>query len=149
MAGWNGSGYRENSSIDEKFLFPKIYYWSTSHILAFIKVVVLKNTEILEYFLILLQALNRWWAVLYVSRSMEWNLVHPNFKPSWAFWPDIGQQWPIKFLPFSQGMCSNFFHSFHSIYHSPFSHPHSPTSRPGRTVHGGGVGRQSLGLILL
>ena len=49
----------------------KIYYWSTSHIQAFIKVVILKNTEILGYYLILIQALNRWWAVLYVSRSME------------------------------------------------------------------------------
>ena len=30
MADWNGSDYRENSSIDEKFLSPKKYFWSIS-----------------------------------------------------------------------------------------------------------------------
>ena len=70
MADWNGSGYRENSSIDEKFLSPKNIFGLLANIRAFIKVVILKNTEILEYLLILIQARNRWWAVLYISRSM-------------------------------------------------------------------------------
>ena len=30
MADWNGSGYPENSSIDENFLYPKQYFWSAS-----------------------------------------------------------------------------------------------------------------------
>ena len=49
MTDWNGSGYRENSSIDEKFLSPKNIIWSTAYIRAFIKVVILKITEILQY----------------------------------------------------------------------------------------------------
>ena len=73
-------------------LLMKIFYKQKSifgllaNIRAFIKVVRLKNTEILEYQLILIQALNRWWAVLYVGRSVKWNLVHLNF------WPDNGQK---------------------------------------------------------
>ena len=42
-----------------------------TNIRAIIKVVILKNIESLEYKLILIQALNRWRAVLYVSRSMK------------------------------------------------------------------------------
>ena len=42
-----------------------------ANIRAFIKVVIVKNTEILEYYLILIQALKRWWVVLYVSRSLN------------------------------------------------------------------------------
>ena len=49
MADWNGSGYRENSSIDENFLSPKNIFGLLANIRAFIKVVILKNTEILEY----------------------------------------------------------------------------------------------------
>ena len=49
MTDWNGSGYRENSSIDEKFLPQKYIIWSTANIRAFIKVVILNITEILEY----------------------------------------------------------------------------------------------------
>ena len=49
MADWNGSGYHKNSSIDEKFLSLKNIIGQLSNIPAFIKVVVLKNTEILEY----------------------------------------------------------------------------------------------------
>ena len=73
MADWNGSGYRENNSIDENFLCPKNIFGLLANIRAFIKVVFLKNTEISEYYLILIQAPNRWWAVLYVSRSVKWN----------------------------------------------------------------------------
>ena len=42
-----------------------------ANIRAFIKVVIVKNTEILEYYLILMQALKRWWVVVYVSRSLN------------------------------------------------------------------------------
>ena len=42
-----------------------------ANIRAFIKVVFLKNTEISEYYLILIQAPNRWLAVLYVRRSVK------------------------------------------------------------------------------
>ena len=50
-----------------------------ANIRAFIKVVILKNTEILEYLFILIQALNRWWGVLYVGRS-EMKLGVSEFK---------------------------------------------------------------------
>ena len=49
MADWNGSGYRKNSSIDENFLSPKNIFGLLANIRAFIKVVNLKNTEILKY----------------------------------------------------------------------------------------------------
>ena len=84
---------------------PKNIFGLLSNIRAFIKVVILKNTEILEYLFILIQALNRWWAVLYVSRSMRWNLVHLNFKPFRAFWPDNGQKWLFKCFPFFAKVC--------------------------------------------
>ena len=49
MADWNWSDSRENSSSDEKFLSPKNILGLPANIRAFIKVVILKNTEILEY----------------------------------------------------------------------------------------------------
>ena len=46
MADWNGSGYRENSSIDENLLSPKKVVCTLANLRVFIKVII---SEILEY----------------------------------------------------------------------------------------------------
>ena len=48
MADWNGSDYRGISSIHENFLSPKNIFGLIANIRAFIKVIILKNIEILD-----------------------------------------------------------------------------------------------------
>ena len=121
MTDWNGSGYCENSSIDEKFLSPKIYY------LVYSQHPGLHKSRYFEDYW-------NFGMLVQWNRIFHWNktwCIWISTKPSCgAFWPDIGQKRLFKFPPFSQGMGLNLFHSSHSIYHSLFSHPQPPTHQP-------------------